>query len=184
MAGDPRRERELVQRAIAGDADAFGALYLMHLDAIYRYALLRVRNSTEAEDLTEQVFLKAWQAIPGYRQYGKDFIHWLYTIAHNVVVDYHRRRDSVHISLSDAVIEEEHETSVLDALVQAEDVSALSAAIAQLPEEQQQVIILRFVEGLNYNEVARIMGKSEGACRIIQYRALLALNKLLVGEQV
>jgi RNA polymerase sigma-70 factor, ECF subfamily len=185
MARDSRPEAELVKDAIAGDADAFGALYMRHLDAVYRYALLRVRNGTEAEDLTEQVFLRAWQAMPSYKQYGKDFIHWLYIIAHNLIVDFHRRRDSMHVPLSEeAESEETNEAPALDAVIQAEDAAALSAAIAQLPDEQQQVIILRFVEGLNHTEVARIIGKSEGACRVIQHRALLALSKLLVGQHV
>ncbi len=184
MSGDTRPESELVDRAIVGDADAFGALYMKHLDAIYRYVYLRVHNVPEAEDLAEQVFLKAWLAIGSYKQYGKDFIHWLYIIAHNAVVDYHRRPDSAHLPLPEDLEARSGEAAALDAIIQTEDVCALSAALSQLSEEQQQVIVLRFVEGLSHTDVARIIGKSEGACRIIQHRALLALSKLLIGQHL
>ena len=177
-------EAALVERAIAGDADAFGALYLFHLDAIYRYIFFRVGDADIAEDLTEQVFLNAWEALPSYRQRGSQFASWLYRIAHNVVVDQHRRRKPViSISLLERGVGESEQFTALDQVIKAEEAAALASAIAQLPEEQQQVIVLRFIEGLRHAEVARIMDKSEGACRVIQHRALTALNRLLTNVQ-
>ncbi len=174
----------LVERAIAGDADAFGELYLLHLDAIYRYVYYRVGNTNDAEDLTEQVFLKAWEALPGYKQRGNPFTSWLYRIAHNVVVDHHRRRKpTVSMPLSEKVDWESKQPTSLEQVIEAEEAASLAAAVAQLPEEQQQVIILRFVEGLNHSEVARILDKSQDACRVLQHRALVALNQLLNGAQ-
>ena len=85
-------ETELVALAVRRDAAAFGRLYQIHLDSIYRYIYYRVANATEAEDLTEQVFLKAWEHLAGYDQRGLPFASWLYRMAHNLVVDYHRTR--------------------------------------------------------------------------------------------
>ena len=173
-------EAALVKRAVAGDADAFGELYLLHLDAIYRYAYYRVGDAKDAEDITEQVFLKAGEALPGYKQLGNPFTSWLYRIAHNVIVDHHRRqKPTVPMPLPEKAGWESKQPTSLEQVIEAEEAAALSSAIARLSEEQQQVITLRFIEGLNHAEVARIMDKSEGACRVIQHRALVALNRLL-----
>lgn len=175
-------EAALVRRAIGGDADAFGALYLCHMDAIYRYICLRVGNKKDTEDLTEQVFVKVWEALPGYEQRGKPFINWVYRIAHNVVVDHHRKRQPLALT---PLLEEERwesqEPSALAQVIEAEQASAVAAAVSKLSEDQQQVIILRFVEGLGHAEVADIIGKSKGACRVIQHRALVELKELLAG---
>ena len=177
-------EATLVERAIAGDADAFGELYLQNLDAIYRYVYFRVARAQDAEDLTEQIFLQAWEALPDYRQCGSRFISWLYRIAHNVVVDYHRRRKPVvSVPLAKECAWGSEQLITLDQIIKAEEVAALAAAVSQLSEEQQQVIILRFIEGMGHAEVARIIDKSEGACRVIQHRALAALNRLLTGVE-
>jgi RNA polymerase sigma-70 factor (ECF subfamily) len=175
-------EAVLVERAISGDADAFGEIYTLHLDAIYRYVYFRVGDTNDAEDLTEQVFLKAWEALPGYNQRGNPFTSWLYRIAHNMVVDHHRRqKPMIPMPLLEKGNWECKQATALEQVIEVEEAAALAAAVAQLPEEQQQVIILRFVEGLNHTEVARIIEKSEGACRVIQHRALAALNQLLNG---
>ncbi len=178
----PHDEAILVERAIAGDADAFGEIYMRHLDAIYRYVYFRVGDANDAEDLTEHVFLKAWEALPGYNQRGNRFSSWLYRIAHNMIIDHHRRQKPM---IPMPLLEKDNwkcpQATALEQMIEVEEAAALAAAVAQLPEEQQQVIILRFVEGLNHTEVARIIEKSEGACRVIQHRALAALNQLLNG---
>ena len=181
MSDTRHDEAALVERAVASDADAFGALYLLHMDAIYRYVYMRVGDAEDAEDLTEQVFLKAWEALPGYQQRGNRFTSWLYRIAHNVVVDQHRRRRQPILSmpLSEMGAWESKQSTALDQIIKAEEATVLASAIAQLDDDQQQVIILRFVEGLGHAEVARIMNKSKGACRVIQHRALAVLNRLL-----
>lgn len=174
-------EGELVHRAIQGDAEAFGDLYMLHLDKIYRYIFYKVGNEREAEDLTEQVFLNAWEAIEGYRHRGYPFSSWLYRIAHNVVIDYYRTGkeeeplDAAVFTLADENLKPE------ELLAQRVEVTRLREAIAQLPEKKQELILLRFVEGLSHAEVAQILGKSEGSCRVMQHRALSALSKIL-GE--
>ena len=175
-------EATLVQRAVAGDADAFGKLYLLHLDAIYRYIYYRVENVDDVEDLTEQVFLNAWDALPGYKQRRHPFTSWLYRIAHNIVVDYHRRyKPTVPLPPPERVDWEKEEITSLEQVIEAEEASALATAITQLSDDQQQVIVLRFIQGLKHAEVARIIGKSESACRVIQHRALTTLKRLLSG---
>lgn len=186
------REAALVEHAIAGDGDAFGELYLMHLDAIYRYVYFRVGGALDAEDLTEQVFLQAWKALPEYEPRSARFSSWLYRIAHNVIVDYYRSHRPLmtmeHVENQghmDAIdVCSEPKASLVDQVIKDEEDAALAAAIAQLPEDQQQVIVLRFIEGHSHAYVAQLLNKSEGACRVIQHRALAALNKLLVGVQV
>lgn len=175
-------ETALLSRAQNGDADAFGELYLLHLDQIYRYVYFRLGHASDAEDLTEQVFLKAWEALPTYRIGPTPFLSWLYRIAHNTLADYHRRQQPVtpmstqqHPDLASPL------APALDQVIEAEEAAALAAAIAQLPEEHQQVILLRFIEGMNHAEVARMLDKSEGACRVIQHRALATLHQLLNG---
>ncbi len=177
-------EKVLIERAIRGDANAFGELYSLHLDAIYRYIFFRTGEQQEAEDLTENVFLKAWQALPGYKDYGNPFSSWLYRIAHNVVVDHHRRIKPVlgntDIDLLDGLQDTAADT--LGLVLQAEQIDELGKAVIQLTPEQQQVIILRFIEGLSHAEISAIIGKNEGTCRMIQHRGLAALQILLNGK--
>jgi RNA polymerase sigma-70 factor (ECF subfamily) len=184
MPDSSRHEVTLVKRAVAGDADAFGELYLLHLDAIYRYVYYRVGDANDAEDLTEQVFLKAWKSLSRYKRRGNPFTSWLYRIAHNAVVDHYRRqKPTVSMPSSEKVDRESKQPTPLEQVIEAEEAAALATAVTQLSEEQQQVIILRFVEGLKHTEVARIINRREGACRMIQHRALTALNQLLSGAQ-
>lgn len=183
MVLPPQSEKILIDRAIAGDANAFGELYSRHLDPIYRYIFFRVGEQEEAEDLTETVFLKAWEAIPGYKDFGNPFSSWLYRIAHNMVVDFHRKIKTVPNRLeADEPIEIVDESlNTLGMVIEAEQFVELGKAIAQLTVEQQQVIVLRFIEDMSHAEIAKIIGKNEGTCRMIQHRALVALSKLL-GE--
>ena len=176
-------ETELVERAVAGDWSAFGEIYTRYLDAIYRYVFYRVNDSNDAEDLTETVFLKAWLGLAGYRDLGLRFSCWLYRIAHNAVVDFHRKQQAdpcVEIPVTHG--DDEHTPSQYWSLDDVEDASALAQAITRLTEEEQQIILLRFVEGLSHAEVAEVMNKSEGACRMLQTRALAALHRKLNGS--
>lgn len=178
------REYQLIEQALSGNAQAFADLYLRYLDPIYRYIFFRVGEASDAEDLTEQTFLKAWEALPGYRNYGNPFSSWLYRIAHNTVVDYHRRRKAA-VPMSEVRPPEANDQAVglLKQVIESEEVAALAEAVAKLPPDQQQVIILRFIEGLEHAEVARILEKSVGACRMLQYRALTTLYQLMISTQ-
>jgi RNA polymerase sigma-70 factor (ECF subfamily) len=172
-------EDELVCRAVGGDTEAFGDLYMRYLDDIYQYIFYRVTDEGRAEDLTERVFVSAWEAIERYQPRGYSFSSWLYRIAHNAVVDYYRTDrdekplDAVTLTLADEALGPE------ETLIKKREVSRLLEAVAQLSEDRQRLIILRFVQGLSHAQVAEILGKSEGACRVIQHRALTALSEIL-----
>ena len=172
-------EDALVRRAVNGDAEAFGDLYVRHLDKIYRYVFYKVGHEKKAEDLTEQVFLDAWEAIDGYQPRGYPFSSWLYRIAHNAVVDHYRTQkderplDALAFTLADGSMGPE------ETLMKKREVSRLLGAMDHLSEEKQELIILRFVEGLSHARVAQILNKSEVACRVMQHRALARLSDIL-----
>lgn len=170
----------LVDRAVQRDAEAFGALYDVYLQPVYRYLYYRIGNQTEAEDLCEQVFLKAWEAIDRFRWQGKPFAAWLYRLAHNALVDHLRTRKTA-ASLDDHlnVARADSEQWVLARL----DAEELARAMVQITDEQQQVIVLKFMQGLENEEIARLMHKREGAIRALQLRGLLALRRILIAER-
>ena len=177
---EAEQEHILVSKAIDGDADAFGLLYTEHLNAIYRYVYFRVANVHVAEDLTEEVFIKAWTALPEYKPQGHRFTSWLYRIAKNLVIDHYRKQASrfegdaqgLHRIPDSGQAPEEQFASQ-------EEHARLARAIQQLGDDEQHVIILRFVEGLSHREVAEAIGKSEGASRVIQHRALESLAGIM-----
>ncbi len=167
----------LVRRAVARDQAAFAELYDRLLDQVYRYVYYRTGNRSDAEDLTEQVFLQAWAAIDRFRWEGKPFLAWLYAVAHNLLVDWHRRSRPVQ-SLDDAEhpVDIEHPGAELS-LSQWIDADLLAGAIKRLTPEQQQVIALKFIHGFDTAEVARLMNKREGTVRALQLRALQSLKR-------
>ena len=185
MASEPNieeaeQEQTLVSRAVDGDADAFGALYTRHLDAIYRYIFFRVADVPLAEDLTEEVFVRAWTALPKYEPQGYRFTSWLYQIARNLVVDHYRVQSS-RAHVDDPALEDlpDPQLHPEDQVADQEGLASLARAVQQLGDDEQHVIILRFVEGLSHRQVAETIGKSEGASRVIQHRALEALAELM-----
>ncbi len=170
-------ERMLVLRAAKHDPEAFALLYDRFVDKIYKYIYYKVGTKSDAEDLTAQVFLKAWEAIGKYRVTEHPFSAWLYRIAHNLVVDYFRtRRDAVPIEEATRLEEKQAD---LDDLTEAHlTAETLQRAISRLTRDQQQVIILRFLEGYSTEQVAEIMGKGQGAVRTLQHRALAGLERV------
>lgn len=174
-------ERTLVLRAIARDQAAFGALYDRHVVRVYRHIYYMVGNPAEAEDLTAQAFLQAWQAIPRYQPRAAPFVSWLLRIAHNLGVSYLRSRKQ-NAELPETLIDHSRLQNPEAALDQRLNSERVHDAILKLREEHRKVIILRFVEDLEYREVAEILGKSVAAVRVIQHRALNALRKQLKAE--
>ena len=169
-------ERTLVQRAIARDREAFGALYDRHVVRVYRHIYYMVGNTAEAEDLTAQAFLQAWEAIERYEIRGAPFVSWLLRIAHNLAVSYLRsRREGAQ--LPDTLVDQGSQRNPEEAIHKQMEGERVREAISGLRDEQRQVIMLRFVEDLEYREVAEIVGKSVAAVRVIQHRALNALRK-------
>lgn len=174
-------ERQLIEQAQRGDRKALSELYRRHVDVVYRYVRLRVGDTTVAEDLTAEVFLRMLEDLKGYRYANVPFVTWLYRIAHARTVDYWRRtgrRRELELSDQIAATEEAPE-SIVDARLEQAD---LTVALRRLTDLQQQVIILRFVEGMRLTEVAAVMGKTIGAVKALQHRALASLARLM-GEQ-
>jgi len=170
----------LVERAAEGDFETYGELYSIYLDRIYRYVFHQVKDKMTAEDITEEVFIKAWKAIDSCRGKEQTFLPWLYRIAHNQVIDNLRsRRKHLHIEIETVDTVGGPQLEAAGDLEQQE----LLGMIAYLPQNQRQVIILKFIEGLDNREVADTMGKSQGAIRVLQMRALAKLRKDLAREK-
>lgn len=174
-------ERALIDAAVAGEVQAFAALYDRHLARVYRYVYYLVGNRTDAEDLAQEAFLNAWRAIGHYRHTKASFIAWLLTIAHNSVISFFRNHKNVSYLDTEAPIRGEGGDPETEALARF-DRKAVRDAIQRLKPEQQQVIVMRFVEELDYGDVAAALGKSEGNLRVIQHRALADLKRLLRHE--
>ncbi len=172
---------DVIERARAGDRAAFAELYDQHVDAVYRYVLYRVREPSDAEDVTSEVFTRAFANIHRYRWQGKSFLAWLYTIARNAVTD-RRRRARPTVDLDNAYGIAEEGPTAHDHAVRGEQVDALRGAVKHLTTEQQEVLLMRFVENMSSRQVAKALGKNEGAVRALQFRALGRLRKLLVTE--
>jgi len=172
-------DRILVEKAKTGNRDAFGQLYLKYLAGIYRYFYFRMgQNRMQAEDMTEQVFFKAWSALPAYQEKGLKFSSWLYRIAHNLLVDSYRKETEVG-KLSESY---RFEDKSLEKIVVEEEYVVLHKAINTLTDDQKQIILLKFVEGFNNKEISDITGKQEDSIRALQYRALVKLREILGKE--
>ena len=176
-------EQKLVKKAKDGEVEAFGLLYDHYLPKIYRFVLLKVSHREEAEDLTHQAFLKAWENIDQYNFKGYSFGSWLYRIAKNITVDYYR---SLRTEVSTEEISElSVESFPFGSLDQKIEWEGLVQGIRQLKDVEQDVLIMRFVEDLSPKEIAEVIGKSEGAVKVIQHRAVNNLKKVIekTGEK-
>lgn len=174
-------ECTLIDAAIAGDVQAFASLYDRYVDKVHRHIYYRVGNRADAEDLTQQVFLRAWQAIGRYRRSAAPFIAWLLTIAHHLVVNFRRQHRTVE-PLDDGFAAGQRWTNPEAETLSKYDYLALRRAILRLKPERQQVVVMRFVEDMDYADIAAALGKSEGNVRVIQHRALAELRGLLAHE--
>jgi len=170
-------EESLVRRAQHRDQEAFAQLYEEHFDKIYRYVTLRIGNETEAEDMTQQVFLNALQSISSFKWKGIPFSAWLFRIAHNQVVDYLRSKKRTAVPLDESLASNNNNPqSVVE---QKLDIEQLLLATKQLTGAQREVISLRFTSELPIAQVAKVMGKSQGAVKALQHSAIVALRKAL-----
>ena len=176
-------DAELAVRASGGEAAAFGLLYDKHVAAIYRYVYYRVRDDADAEDLTSDVFMRALKAMPRYEP-RQAFLAWLYRIARNAVID-RARRGNRQVSFEDALEHPDADKVIEpDAEILAHsDSQVLRGALAKLTPLQQEVIVLRFLEGYSTQEISRIVGKREGTVRGIQFRAIGALRQLIPSRE-
>ncbi|MBT3391227.1 MAG: sigma-70 family RNA polymerase sigma factor [Chloroflexi bacterium] len=170
---------QVVERASLGDLQAFGELYDRYVERIYNYIYFRTGNTFDAEDLTERVFFRAIQHIKKYENRGLPIAAWLYRIAHNLVANWYRdnsRRQEIPLDVFEFSLTFPGDLPET-AMLKAEEQDDLLYVIRQLPEERQQLLILKFVEQLTNAEIGQIMGRTEGAIKSLYHRTLLALRK-------
>ncbi|MDO8557074.1 MAG: sigma-70 family RNA polymerase sigma factor [Candidatus Jorgensenbacteria bacterium] len=170
-------EQSLITSAKNGNNEAFGELYDRYLPKIYRFVFLKVGRKQDAEDLTHQVFMQAWEHIGNFEFQGFPFGSWLYRIASNAVIDYYRtfKRTFDIEAIPKEVLA--HDPELESSLDSAFSIELVRSAITKLDHDQQNVVIMRFVNDLSTKEIADILGKSEGAVRVIQHRALKQLKQ-------
>ncbi|CAL9462292.1 ECF subfamily RNA polymerase sigma factor, BldN family [Streptomyces sp. enrichment culture] len=177
---DSARMMDLVERAQAGEADAFGRLYDQYSDTVYRYIYYRVGGKATAEDLTSETFLRALRRIGTFTWQGRDFGAWLVTIARNLVADHFKSsRFRLEVTTGEMLDANEVERSPEDSVLESLSNAALLEAVRRLNPQQQECVTLRFLQGLSVAETARVMGKNEGAIKTLQYRAVRTLARLL-----
>lgn len=169
---------ELVRRALA-DRTAFGTLYERYVDRIYTYLLYRTAEPADAEDLTARVFFQTLQHLGTFEERGLPFGAWLFTIAHNLVANYHRDRSRRPTSPLDAA----GEPAAPSPFARSEAAQFVQQAIAALPPERQHLILLKYAQGMSNAEIARVMGRSEGAIKSLLRRTLAAMRRTLDGPE-
>ncbi len=178
---EPESDLDLVAR-VKTDPTAFGQLYERYVSRIYNYVYYRTGNHHDAEDLTSRVFYRALMHVDDYVDRGVPFSAWLYRIAHNLVANWHRdhaRRPLLDLESAQLVGEANERPEWV--AEQSERRRQLLAVIRRLPEERQELLILKFVEQLSNAEVGQIMGRTEGAIKSLYHRTLLALRDELAG---
>jgi len=179
---DPESARinALVGLARQGDAEAFGALYDHYSPAVYRFVYYRVSSRTLAEDLTSETFFRALRSIGKFRWQGRNFGAWLTTIARNLIADHYKSsRARLEITTDDFTEHEQATSTPEDEVLQEVTTQLLREALTRLPADQQECLVLRFLNGNSIQQAAEALGRSEGAVKQLQLRAVRNLAKQL-----
>ena len=172
---------KLLEEAQKGQVAAFGELYERYAESVYRYLQAHLSNPLDAEDLTEDVFLRSWRSLPFYRQQGIPFLAYLLRSARNALTDHYRRtaRRGQHISLETRETLPDPRTEPSAAVLARLERQELVGLLQGLSEDFRTVLALRFFSELSPEETAQVMGRSAGAVRVLQHRALAALLRKL-----
>lgn len=171
------QEEQLVERA-KGDPDAFGELYDHYFGQIYRFVYSRLREQDAAEDVTSDVFFKALRALPRYKSAGHPFSAWLYQIAANAISDHYRAKKS-HADLDEAVAVADPSRPVAERVIESDEARRVWEAIDSLPEQQRTAMTLKLGEDLKLAQIGQIMGKSEGAIKLLIHRGMVNVRQRL-----
>lgn len=171
----------LINRAKRGDADAFAILYENYAESIYRFFCAHLEFDEDAEDLTIDVFVRTWQSLPTYNDRGLPFQAFLFKVARNILVDHFRQKKDSY-QLTEDFIDMNRKSPEEQAVVNSERIK-IQKILGRMHKDYGLVLILRFFSGLNSQEIAHVMARSEAAIRVMQFRALQALKKLLTEEE-
>ncbi len=173
-------EDKIIKNAIDGDSSAFGLLYDKYHSQIYRFIYLKVSHREEAEDITHQVFLNAWKNIEKYQIQGYPFSSWLYQISRNLVIDHYRTKKTTTDIESISESEFADSNDSLQKTIEVNfEVDIVRKAIFKLNQEQQDILIMRFVDELSSKEISTALGKPESTVRVLQHRAIKNLKNIL-----
>jgi RNA polymerase sigma-70 factor (ECF subfamily) len=178
-------DRGLITSAAAGDTSAFGELYERYAPRVSRHAYFLTGDPVLAEDITAQVFLKAFEAIPRYQERGLPFTAWLLRITCNLVINHKKSsKNGNHAQLPETLEADGREHSPETSCESKLDGERVWREVKKLPNDQRQVIVMRFIDDLGYPDIADYLGKSVGAVRVIQFRALANLRKMMKDDLV
>jgi RNA polymerase sigma-70 factor (ECF subfamily) len=178
------RVRALVTLAQAGDGEAFAAIYERYVEVVYRYVYYRVGSHHVAEDLTSETFVRALRRLDSYTWTGRDIAAWFVTIARNLVVDHVKSsRYRLEVTTGDMLDGDERAPSTESEVLERLRDERLLAAMRGLKPDQQECLSLRFLQGLSLAETAEVMGRSAGAVKQLQLRAVRSLHRALDGER-
>lgn len=173
---------QLISIAQNGEAEAFGELYERYAESIFRFLYVRLSNRLDAEDLTAEVFMRVYRSLSGYREQGTPFLAYLFRIARNALIDHYRSssRSGEKVSIDDSIIQDLHPDAGEAAMTSLEH-QEVREVLDQLRDDYRTVLVLRFLSELTPDETAQVMGRSPGAIRVLQHRALTALRNLIEG---
>jgi RNA polymerase sigma-70 factor, ECF subfamily len=175
---DPEDIEDIIRRARLGDAEAFGVLYQHYFTPLYRYIYFRIAEKADTDDLTQEIFLKAYESFSRYTYSGASPLAYFYAIARNMIIDHHRKKKAVLLDdeVWDAVADDTQ--SIEAKAAEKEDGEELRKRLAVLPEGEREAVTLKFINGLSNKEISVILGKSEAAVRQLQSRGLRAIKTM------
>ena len=177
LAQNDSDQTELIRKAIAGNEVAFGQIYDLYFEKLYRFVFYRVNHREIAEDLVAEIFIRVWHKISEIKD-SAAFRGWVFQIARNIVIDHYRTK-KIHVDLSTLENVLEYEDNLIDRTDLSFQQKEFIEALRKLTDEQQVVIKLKFFDDLDNHEISKILNKSEGAIRVIQHRAIHELKHLI-----
>lgn len=178
-------EKTILERAQRGDADAFERLYDFYVAKIFRFIFLKTGNKENAEDLTSETFIRFWNYIRREKINRDTAEPILFKIARNRIIDYYRKKEIITQEIDEVIVNRisDEQQDFINQMINREEIKEMMAAIRELKDEYQEIIILRFVEDMDIDEVAEITGKTNGSVRVLSHRALKALEKVMTLKE-
>jgi RNA polymerase sigma-70 factor (ECF subfamily) len=176
--------KDIIEKAKSGDNDAFSLIYNLYYTPIYKYLYVRIGNKEQAEDLTQNVFIKVYKSLSSFNFINKSPLAYFYTVARNTFIDYIRKNKVLIVELDEVIIDKlaDESPDAKDKLILKEESKLLYKYIVKLPKEQQEIITLKYINSLSNKEISDITGKREDAIRKLQSRGLMELKKLFNQE--